>query len=243
MNVLCIGNSFSQDATRYLHQIAEAAGAQMKVVNLYIGGCSLRRHYNNILEDAKCYEMEFNGAGTGFLVSIKEALLSEEWDVVTMQQVSSQSGDYETYQPYLTALSEYVRTYAPKAKQMLHQTWAYEQGSQRLCAELGYQTRQEMYADLAGAYRQAAADIGADGIIPAGYAFECAFYNGLERLQRDTYHASFGAGRALLGFLWYSCLTGNGVDSIEFHQFDEPVSADELGVIKKAVKQALSDYA
>lgn len=67
MNVLCIGNSFSQDATRYLHQIAEAAEDALKVVNLYIGGCPLRRHYNNILEDAKAYAMEFNGVNTGFL--------------------------------------------------------------------------------------------------------------------------------------------------------------------------------
>ena len=41
MKVLAIGNSFSQDATRYLHQIAKANQFDLKVVNLYIGGCSL----------------------------------------------------------------------------------------------------------------------------------------------------------------------------------------------------------
>lgn len=242
MNVLCIGNSFSQDATRYLHQIAEAAGEEMKVVNLYIGGCPLRRHYNNILEDAKAYAMEFNGVNTGFFVSIKEALLSDEWDAVTMQQVSSQSVQYSTYQPYLTALAAYVKKCAPKARQLLHQTWAYEQGSQRLCMEMGYKTRQEMYQDLADAYRQAAEDISADGIIPSGYAFECAAYNGLERLHRDTFHASLGAGRALLGFLWYGFLTGKDVDAVEFHGFDEPVGDADLALVKKSAKQALEDY-
>lgn len=45
MNILAIGNSFSQDATRYLHQIAAADGVPLHVANLYIGGCSLERAY------------------------------------------------------------------------------------------------------------------------------------------------------------------------------------------------------
>lgn len=34
MNILAIGNSFSQDATRYVHQIARAAGENLTVVQL-----------------------------------------------------------------------------------------------------------------------------------------------------------------------------------------------------------------
>ena len=36
--ILCIGNSFSQDATRYLEAIADG---ELFVRNCYIGGCSL----------------------------------------------------------------------------------------------------------------------------------------------------------------------------------------------------------
>ena len=39
MKVLAIGNSFSNDAMRYLHGIAKADGVDMKTVNLFIGGC------------------------------------------------------------------------------------------------------------------------------------------------------------------------------------------------------------
>lgn len=49
MKILSIGNSFSQDAQRYLHRLAKHEGVQLKTVNLYIGGCSLQRHYENIL--------------------------------------------------------------------------------------------------------------------------------------------------------------------------------------------------
>ena len=48
MKVLAIGNSFSNDAMRYLHGIAKADGVDMKTVNLFIGGCPLSRHYANI---------------------------------------------------------------------------------------------------------------------------------------------------------------------------------------------------
>ncbi|MFQ9800147.1 MAG: DUF4886 domain-containing protein [Clostridia bacterium] len=37
MEILAIGNSFSQDATRYLREIAVAGGQQLNVTNLYYG--------------------------------------------------------------------------------------------------------------------------------------------------------------------------------------------------------------
>ncbi len=79
MKVLSIGNSFSEGASRYLHGVAKADGTNMKVVNLYIGGCPLSVHYTNMLENSKSYALQFNGEPTGFCVSIKEAILSEAW--------------------------------------------------------------------------------------------------------------------------------------------------------------------
>ena len=148
MKILCIGNSFSQDATRYLSRIGKAAGTGIKTVNLYIGGCPLKTHYFNVLEDQPAYAFEFNGENTGIKVSIKTALMSDEWDVVTLQQVSHQAPRYNTYQPYLNELAAYVRKYAPHTKIYMHQTWAYEDGSDRLCKELGYKKSTEMLEDI-----------------------------------------------------------------------------------------------
>ena len=108
IKVLAIGNSFSQDATRYLHDIAAADGLELKVVNLYIGGCSLNTHINNAVKDLPLYTYELNGKDTGKMISIKDALLADKWDVVTLQQVSHESICYETFQPYLSRLTEYV---------------------------------------------------------------------------------------------------------------------------------------
>ena len=148
MKILSIGNSFSHDAQRYIHEIAEKNQMSLDTYNLYIGGCSLSRHYRNMLSETKAYGLEMNGKSTGFNVSLKEALLNRDWDVVTLQQASADSINYSTYQPYLDKLAEYVRLCVPKAKIVFHQTWAYEDGSSRLTELLKYKTSKEMYFDI-----------------------------------------------------------------------------------------------
>ena len=148
LKILAIGNSFSQDATRYIHEIAAHNGKNIKVVNLYIGGCPLRTHYVNSVDDRKNYSIEFNGVTTGFFASIKEALISDEWDIVTLQQSSNKSFKFETYQPYLDGLVEYIRRLAPKAKIAVHQTWAYEKNSDKLINVAKYDTAMAMTQDI-----------------------------------------------------------------------------------------------
>ena len=122
MKVLSIGNSFSQDAQRYLSRLSAAAGVKIKTVNLYIGGCNLRTHYLNMLNGSKSYGFEFCGEPTGIKVSLAEALTSDDWDVITLQQASRESGKYDTYIPYIKELAAFVRKYCPKAKLMIHET-------------------------------------------------------------------------------------------------------------------------
>ena len=69
MRILSIGNSFSQDATWYLHEIAEAGGREAETWNLYIGGCSLYRHAKNLRGALKEYSLEINGQGTAEAIS------------------------------------------------------------------------------------------------------------------------------------------------------------------------------
>ncbi len=211
MNILSIGNSFSQDAQRYLHRIAKADGFSLNTFNLYIGGCPLSLHYRNMLSEQRAYTLEMNGKSTGFKVSLHEALLNRDWDVVTVQQVSNQSPCYETYQPYLDKIVEYVRLCVPKAKIAIHQTWAYEQNSHRLNVELGYNNHIDMFADIDSAYEKAFKAVNADLIIPSGEVFQKLIASGIKKVHRDTFHASLGLGRYALGLLWYSILSGNDV--------------------------------
>lgn len=235
MKILAIGNSFSRDATRYLHQIARKGEIPVSVANLYIGGCTLDRHFRNMLADSRDYVLDYNGMSTEFCVSIKEALLNREWDVITVQQASGPSIDPDSYYPYINALTDYARQYAPKAKIIVHQTWAYEQGSAKL-ENVGYTDHKAMFADVQKAYRLAAENIGADGIIPSGQLFQNMLADGFETVHRDTFHASLGAGRYALGLLWYRMLTSADVTDNPFCDFDETVTQEEICAIKRLVQ-------
>jgi hypothetical protein len=125
MKVLSIGNSFSQDAQRYLHKLAKFEGVDIKTVNLYIGGCSLRTHYLNILDNNRDYKFEFNGEDTGIKVSINEALASDDWDYVTIQQASHFSGIFDSYSPYIEYISSHVKKYVPKAKIIIQSSFGW----------------------------------------------------------------------------------------------------------------------
>ena len=236
MNILCIGNSFSEDASRYVHQIARADGVKLNIFNLYIGGCSLEKHFRNMMSDAKDYELSANGFNTNFKVTLKEGLLNRSWDVVSLQQFSGQSVNYETFQPYLSELSAYVKKCVPKAKQIVHQTWAYEEGCERL-HNLGYEKRADMFEELEVAYNKAAKDIGAEMIIPSGELFQRLISEGITELHRDTFHASLGLGRYALGLLWYKKLTSKSVINNTFADFDEEISPEIVAKIKECVEK------
>ena len=227
MRILTIGNSFSEDATRYLSQIARSQGENFEVVNLMIGGCSLERHYRNMLDDKKDYFLMFNGVNTWFFMTLREALLSREWDVITIQQVSHLSFKKETYYPYITKLVDYIRTCQPKAKLYFQETWAYEDGSERLLNMAGYNTHKAMLSDIQKTYKEVALAEGIDGIIPSGTLFGMMLDKGIEKVHRDTFHASFGVGRYALALLWMRMLCGVSVTGNSFLDFDVPVTDEE----------------
>lgn len=237
MKILSIGNSFSQDAQRYLHDVFAASGVSVKNVNLYIGGCSLERHYRNMLAEDKAYSLEVCGHSTGFSVSLKEALLSDFFDVITLQQVSHEAPFGHTFDPYLPALAEYVRRLCPRAKLYLHETWAYEADSARL-ASLRFGSPEEMLDKVRTSLQAAAKEIDADGIIPSGEAMGALMAAG-KRPHRDTFHASLGLGRYTLALTWLATLTeasplGNG-----FRVFDEPVTEEECALAQQIAAEAV----
>ena len=217
MKVLAIGNSFSQDATHYLHRIAAADGVEMKVSNLFIGGYDLAGHYRNILADACEYEYEENGQSTGRLVSIRGALESERWDVVVTQQASHFSGQIETYFPCLEKIAAYIKEKSPAAELLLHETWAYEKDSDHGEFYRYENSQKVMYDKLSAAYREAAAKLGVR-LIPCGDAVQIlrtknpfVYEEGGMSLCRDGFHMSYLYGRYLLAAVWYRALTGRTV--------------------------------
>ena len=238
MNILAIGNSFTQDGVRYLRKIADNQGDEMTIVGLVIGGCSLGDHYRYIKSDNKNYQMEFNGEWTGFHMGIKDVLLGRKWDVITIQQFSVESPKYETYQPYLNYIVDYLRENAPAAKVYIQQIWSYENGSAILKNWTSYKDTEEMFVDIKASYEKALTDSKADGLIRSGEVMLELMRKGF-KVHRDGFHATLGLGRYALGLLWFSYLTGKSIDDVSITSFDEPISYEEVKAAKAAVKKVL----
>ncbi len=245
LHILAIGNSFSQDATYYLHQMLEAGGVENKVVNLYIGGCSLERHWKNIREDEAAYVYEANGSATDRLVSVREALEEEAWDVVTTQQASHDSGWMDTYEPFLGQILTYIRGKMPKATVLLQKTWAYETDSHHEAFPRYHCNQEEMYERLSLAYGEAARREGV-GMIPSGDVIQAlrkvppfVYGEGGMSLCRDGFHMHYLYGRYALAATWYERLTGKDIQENTFmpHSdlWDGEADPEALAVIRKIV--------
>lgn len=241
MQVLSIGNSFSTDAQRYVHGIAHADGVDVRTFNLFIGACSLERHYRTMLSGRADYSLEMNGCSTGFMMSLKEALLSRPWDMVTVQQNSGNSFVYETYQPYLNSLLDFVRQCCPKTKIVLHQTWAYNPTCNFVSGGR-FDSHQAMFNAAKEAYDQAAAEIKPDLLIPSGAVMNALLEAGIPTIHRDTVHASLGIGRYALGLIWYAALTGNDITDNTFCEFDEEIPPEHIAIAKACVKDVYKQY-
>ena len=227
MKLLSIGNSFSQDAQEWLHQIAVANGVELETTNLMIGGCSLETHWNHITDGESAYYLEQNGQNCNRTVTLPEGLALDEWDVVTVQQVSHHSGQPQTYIPYLAELVAFVREKCPKAKIYFHQTWAYEIDSDH-GGFLNYnRDQQEMYRRIGDCTEMACRLIGAD-VLPSGpvmqylreNAPEFDYKNGGLSLNRDGFHLSWDYGRYAAAATWYKVLTGKTPAVNAFPEWD-----------------------
>ena len=88
-------------------------------------------------------------------------------------------------------------------------------------------------------YAKAAKEINADGIIPCGEAMLKATQMGIEKVHRDTFHASFGVGRYLLALCWYKTLTGADISNNTFNDLRAEVSEREREIAIKAVNSII----
>lgn len=247
VNILAIGNSFSEDACRYLHQTAAASGIETNVVNLYIGGCSLEQHWLNIESNAQAYQYQKNGVPTERCVSVEEALKEAEWDYIVTQQASFDSGWEDTYEPFLGLMTEYLREQAGGARILLQKTWAYEWNSPHKNFMRYHRNQLEMYVMVSGCYEHMAQKYGL-GLIPSADIIQklrgtkpFIVQEGGISLCRDGHHMSLLYGRYALALIWVKTLFGESVSENTYIPFDENQPEEQadpknLDVIRQTVE-------
>ena len=96
-----------------------------------------------------------------------EALEMEEWDIVTFNQGSVQSGRPFTYYPFINELFDIVVKHSPKVKPYIYQTWAYECDAEHPYFPVYNNDQKEMHIRARDSYKLAASLLNAP-IIPVG---------------------------------------------------------------------------
>lgn len=175
VRLLTIGNSFSADAMTYLEELAEAGKQKLVLRQVVLGGASLSRH----LDMAKAHEKNPAEGLYGNKRSLKEQLLMDKWDIITIQQRSIDSHDVATYRPAAAELVAYVRKYAPQTEIVLHETWAYRADDPRFSAKPKAgepRTQRAMYDGLKSAYETIGRELNLR-LVPVGDAFIAADEN------------------------------------------------------------------
>lgn len=195
VKLLTVGNSFAVNATTYLPELAKAGGKELVLLNCYKGGCSLKQHAEAITaiqenpESPQARIYTHKGALTApddkkHPFNVKEALLANKWDVVTIQQYSLISHKPETYEPYARQVIDTIRQYAPQAEVMVLETWSYREDDPLF--QNGAFTSQQMYEGLKAAYAKLAATYQLR-TIPVGDAFQMARQTALWSFKPDTH--------------------------------------------------------
>ena len=243
VKVLAIGNSFSEDAIeQHLSALARAEGLNVIICNMYIGGCSIERHVDNLRNNKPEYryrKFDVDGKMTEkWNYRLETVLAEEDWDYVSLQQVSQSSGMPESY-VLLPELVEYVKARVPEdAVLMFHQTWAYAPKSNHGGFVNYDRDQMKMYNAIVNTVNQEAPKVGIKLIVPSGTAIQNARTSALGTdLTRDGFHLSFTHGRYIASCTWLEAVLG--VNPVGNKYCPEGLTAEECKLAQKAAHKAV----
>ena len=241
LRILAIGNSFSWNAIEQnLSAIALTDGKCAIIGNMYIGGCSLERHWNNALTDNDDYSYrkinQYDVKTTKKNVTLAQALADEPWDIVTFQQASHFSGFPDTYEPFLTNLIEYVRARVPATTKLYwHQTWAYARTSHHKAFPNYGSDQDKMYGMIMNASAKACKEH-ALPVIPCGTTMQNlrGTFVG-DNVTKDGFHLN-PLGCYAAACTWYQVLFGESVVGNAFRP--QYITEEEVEAAQKSAAAA-----
>lgn len=117
VKILSVGNSFSHDALAYVPFILESMGVDvpLQIGILYLSGASLDDQINSFMNYTPSYTFSlYNGSGYWNNYegqTIQFALDNYDWDLITLQQNSSNAPYWSTYLPSIDSLTHLINNY------------------------------------------------------------------------------------------------------------------------------------
>lgn len=241
LNILCLGNSFSENTLYFAWEIAKDAGIENVVVaNMYVGGCSLEMHLQYAKSFVGAYLFKYKQNGEWVQrnnTTIDYALKQFDWDYIVFQQVSQSSGIESTYAP-LADLVDYVKARSGEnTKYVWLSTWAYQHDATHTGFAAYKNDQTAMYEAIIKATKNCAlANENIVAMIPAGTAVQNVrtSYIG-DTLTLDGYHLG-RYGCFISGLAFIRTLSGVSIDGVTSPHAE--ISDAQVAIAIEAVNNA-----
>ena len=204
LKVLSLGNSFAFFSTKYLTDLATAAGIPSSLYRIRVlhpQGRSLQQWASEIEANGTVSLMTdigtapVHGAGGNNIRNI----LNNDWDVIVLQQNSDNASNYSTYEPYLSEIVDAIHEYCPNRDVLIawHMIWS-KPGKN--------------WSDIKNATYHVSQNENIDFIIPVGTAIENARYTdvwtGVDGglMNDNNGHLAPGVGQYVSSCAWFQAL-------------------------------------
>lgn len=211
INILFIGNSFTQDATEHLPAMLTASGIDnVYMTRLFHGGYTLPEYLQNFDNQNICAARSSGPGSKGWSSDEKlddcpaDALKSREWDIVVLQEHSGRKEGWEwpgTLKDALAGLIDRIRSaqpnHIPTIVYLMPQT--YSNGSNVLKNSFS-DNRYYMFSTTCFVAQKVLENTLIDIVISTGAMLEnlrttsLNIDNGMQ-LTRDSYHMDYGISR------------------------------------------------
>lgn len=256
LRILSLGNSFAMNALTYLPNVLSSNGVSSKRYSLYLvakSACSLEQ-YAEILynassislskdDDIALYYMggdEMDCCKDRTSIGVEE-LISQPWDIITLQQYSALATDYKSFNPYLRYLIKRIRQLCtnPKVTLAWHQAWSYSSDY----GDSPYGINR--YNLISRAMLQMVQQDGINIIIPSGTAvqnYRESSICGPDEGTVDGVHLN-DVTKYLVSFVWCKSLFRDMLieecDSLALNTFPEEFDDKTVGLLNKCADDAI----
>lgn len=225
LKILIIGNSYSVDTFTHFYDICKSAGINVVVGVLHESGGSLEDAMVKI-NGGQTFHSYYKWSSAGSNVRTASpladvAIKDEDWDIVYFQQMSTQSLNYNTFQPHLTNLKSYVKSNVtnPKVRFGINAIWSRATSNSGVNDEA---TQMQMWKDITENYQQAMFESDLELLIPSGTAIQNGRANQYlvtagDELTRDGSHLDEDIGRYVAAMSVFTTLYGEvAINDVKF---------------------------
>lgn len=258
IDVLMIGNSGCYYFTDELYAVADAAGVQLNIHNIYAAGCTVEKHWTWLQEDKAGYEQFWISNGFGRFKHPDKLKLSAvlpycDWDVITLQQSGNPKwvDDFtkleQSCDPYVKNIYDHLKTNHPDAKLYWHETWSWAVGypadkDVKKVANVAQQTKQ--YNNMHTMGQKVCQENGVD-VVPVGSAWQIARRNpqvGDTLTKTDLAHdGDIQGGQYLNACVWFETLTGRSCIGNTWRPETYELSEERIQQLQQIAHQAVAE--